>query len=88
MIKLYLLGELNILFKRDDIDLVIINSANSVLKHQVIKFGKIIYQESLDAKVEFEVRALDEYMDMEPFRRRQAEIVRMQISDMLKESNE
>jgi len=84
MIKLYLLGELNTLFKRDDIDLVILNSANTVLKHQIIKYGKAVYAESLNTKVEFEVKALDEYMDMEPFRKRQAEIVRMQISDMLR----
>lgn len=87
MLKLYLLGELNTILKRDDIDLVILNSANTVLKHQVIKYGRAVYEENLNAKVEFEVKALDEYMDMEPFRRRQAEIVKMQISDMLRENS-
>ncbi len=69
MDKLSLIGDLTSMFKRDDIDLVILNSANSVLKHQVIKYGKLIFMENEDIKVNFEVRVLKEYMDMEPFRR-------------------
>lgn len=72
-IKVALLGDLNSIFKRDDIDLVILNSSNSVLSHQVIKYGKIAYEESEDIKVEFEVRVLREYMDMEYFRKVQME---------------
>lgn len=71
MDKLSLIGDLTSIFKRDDIDLVILNSANSVLKHQVIKYGKLIFMENEDIKVNFEVRVLKEYMDMEPFRRTQ-----------------
>lgn len=69
MDKLSLIGDLTSIFKRDDIDLVVLNSANSVLKHQVIKYGKLIFMENEDIKVNFEVRVLKEYMDMEPFRR-------------------
>lgn len=71
MDKLSLIGDLTSIFKRNDIDLVILNSANSVLKHQVIKYGKLIFMENEDIKVNFEVRVLKEYMDMEPFRRTQ-----------------
>lgn len=69
MDKLSLIGDLTSIFKRDDIDLVVLNSANSVLKHQVIKYGKLIFMENEDIKVNFQVRVLKEYMDMEPFRR-------------------
>lgn len=71
MDKLSLIGDFTSIFKRDDIDLVILNSANAVLKHQVIKYGKLIFMENEDVKVNFEVRVLKEYMDMEPFRRTQ-----------------
>lgn len=69
MDKLELIGELTSVLRREDIDLVILNSANPVLRHQVIKYGKLIYMESEDVKVDFEVKVLKEYMDMEPFRK-------------------
>lgn len=69
MDKLELIGELASVLRREDIDLVILNSANPVLRHQVIKYGKLIYMESEDVKVDFEVKVLKEYMDMEPFRK-------------------
>jgi len=47
-----LIGDLISIFKRDDIDLVVLNSANPVLRHQIIKFGKLIFEESEDVKVE------------------------------------
>ncbi|MDK2828134.1 MAG: uncharacterized protein PWP67_934 [Clostridium butyricum] len=50
--KLNLIGDLISIFKRDDIDLVVLNSANPVLRHQIIKFGKLIFEESEDVKVE------------------------------------
>lgn len=69
MDKLELIGELTSVLRREDIDLVILNSANPVLRHQVIKYGKLIYMESEDVKVDFEVKVLKEYMDMESFRK-------------------
>lgn len=69
MDKLELIGELTSVLRREDIDLVILNSANPVLRHQVIKYGKLIYMENEDVKVDFEVKVLKEYMDMEPFRK-------------------
>lgn len=67
--KLELIGELTSVLRREDIDLVILNSANPVLRHQVIKYGKLIYMENEDVKVDFEVKVLKEHMDMEPFRK-------------------
>lgn len=73
--KLNLIGDLTLIFKRDDIDLVILNTANPVLRHQIIKYGKIVYEENQDTRVFFEVKVLSEYMDMEPFRRTQMEFI-------------
>ncbi|KGM98410.1 nucleotidyltransferase [Clostridium novyi A str. 4552] len=75
MDKLSLISDLTLIFKRDDIDLVILNSANSVLRHQIVKYGKIIFMENEDIKVNFEVRTLKEYMDMEPFRKTQMKYI-------------
>lgn len=81
LVKLSLIGDLTLLFKRDDIDLVILNAANSVLKHQVIKYGKLAYMESEETKVYFEARTLSEYMDMEPFRRTQMKYINEKIKN-------
>lgn len=75
--KLRLIGDLTDIFKRNDIDLVVLNEANPVLRHQVIKYGKLVYREDEDVKVNFEVRVLSVYMDMEPFRRTQMEYIKL-----------
>lgn len=75
--KINLISEFVGIFKRDDIDVVVLNDANSILKFQVIKYGKVVYMVSEYDKVIFEARTLDEYMDMEFFRKRQNQIVDM-----------
>lgn len=75
MDKLSLIGDLTLIFKRNDIDLVILNSASPVLRHQIIKYGKLVYMESEEVKVFFEVKVLKVYMDMEPFRRTQMKYI-------------
>lgn len=81
MDKLILLGELTHMFKRDDIDLVILNTATSVLSHQIIKYGKLVYMENEETKVNFEVKVLKVYMDMEPFRKTQIKFVKSWIEE-------
>ncbi|AAM23974.1 putative nucleotidyltransferase [Caldanaerobacter subterraneus subsp. tengcongensis MB4] len=86
--KLELIGDLVEIFKRDDVDLVILNEANSVLRHQVIKYGKIIFEESEDVRVDFEVKTLREYMDMEYFRKVQMDIVKEWIKENVGENSD
>jgi uncharacterized protein len=83
MIKLNLIGELTSIFKRDDIDLVILNTEKPVLRHQVIKYGKLVYMKDEDIKVEFEVKVLREYMDMEYFRKTQMQCVKEWVNNKL-----
>ncbi len=83
MDKLELIGELTSVLRREDIDLVILNSANPVLRHQVIKYGKLIYMENEDVKVDFEVKVLKEYMDMEPFRKVQMDGIKHWVEKTL-----
>lgn len=71
--KLNILGRMVDILDRDDIDIVILNNVNEVLKFQVIKYGKIIYMDSLYNKVVFESTTMSRYMDMEYFRKTQQE---------------
>ena len=86
--KLELIGDLIEIFKRDDVDLVVLNEANPVLRHQVIKYGKIIFEESEEVRVNFEVQTLREYMDMEYFRRVQMEFVKEWIKENVREKDD
>jgi len=46
-----------------EVDLVILNEAPPLLKYQVIRHGKLLYCRDERARVEFEARAQDEYLD-------------------------
>ncbi len=81
--KLNILGRLIDIFKRNDIDLCIMNNVNEVLKFQVIKYGKIIYMESLYSKVMFESKVMSEYMDKEHFRNSQSEYSHMRFLEIM-----
>lgn len=70
-ILLDILYDLVGILNRDDIDLVILNNVDEVLKFQVIKYGKVIYKKDQYSKVIFESRVMSEYMDKEHFRNTQ-----------------
>jgi len=46
-----------------EVDLVILNTAPPLLKHQTIKHGKVVYCRDEKARIEFEARAQAEYLD-------------------------
>lgn len=48
-------------------DVVILNSATPELIHQVIKYGKVIYQRSFNEKIAFEGKSISMYLDIKPF---------------------
>lgn len=73
--KINLISELVRILGRDDIDVVILNNSNLILKFQVVKYGKIVYMVSEYEKVIFESKTMDEYMDMEYYRKRQKQIM-------------
>ena len=53
---------------RAAIDLVILNDASPVLAHQVISKGKLVFERSRSARVNYQVRAVNLYLDTEPMR--------------------
>lgn len=53
-------------FADREVDVVILNVAPPILQHQVLKHGRLLYERSLAARVEFEVRAGQIYADLKP----------------------
>jgi len=47
----------------NQVDLIILNASPPLLKHQVIKYGKIVYSRNEEARVKFEARTQCEYLD-------------------------
>ncbi|MPM85197.1 hypothetical protein SDC9_132275 [bioreactor metagenome] len=86
--KLDILDKLVEIFDREDIDLVILNNADEVLKFQVIKYGNLMYMENLATKVIFEARVMSEYMDMEHFRKVRNEFSHKRFLEVMKDYNE
>lgn len=51
------------------VDVVSLNDSPPLMKFEVIKNGKLLFEKDKDARVEFEVRSLSEFYDLEPLRR-------------------
>lgn len=63
----------------DNMDLIILNTAPPMLKHQIIKHGRIIYSRSERERVIFEAKAECEYLDFSRALRRYDECLIKQI---------
>ena len=55
--------------RRPDVDVVILNEATPVLKYEVVRAGRLVYERDRPARIEFEARAVQHYLDLEPFYR-------------------
>ena len=66
-IKLKLIGEFMDFFKRNDIDVVILNEASPLLFHRILKEGKLIFSSDEKKRLDYEVRAIMRYLDWKPF---------------------
>lgn len=69
-IQLSLIGDLCEVLGRNDVDVVILNEAAALLAHEVVKHGRILYEdEATRPAIDFTVRAVAYYADTEHFRR-------------------
>lgn len=59
---LHLINELSKVLN-NEVDLIILNTAPPLLKHQIIKHGKLVYCKDEKARIEFETRTHGEYLD-------------------------
>ena len=55
---------------KEDIDIVILNEAGAVLRHQVLSTGKLIWGADPKALVRFKARTWIDYMDWQPYQAR------------------
>jgi predicted nucleotidyltransferase len=75
---LYLVNKLSEILG-NNLDLIILNTAPPMLKHQIIKYGKIIYSRDEQERVIFEAKAESEYLDFSRALRRYDEYLIKQI---------
>lgn len=85
MTRLSILNEIVGILDREDIDLIILNEADEVLKFQVIKYGKLIYEKDPTQRVLFEARTMSEYMDMEHFRNTRNKYIDIRLKELYEE---
>ena len=64
----------------DKVDLIILNTAPPLLKHQVIKHGRVIYCRDEKSRVEFESKAEKEYLDFRIYRERYDKALLKEVS--------
>lgn len=64
-IRLELLEKLTRAFRREA-DVVILNTAAPFVKYVVLKEGKLVFERNQDARIDFELKALNEYFDYKP----------------------
>lgn len=50
------------------VDVVVLNRAPSDLVHRVLRDGDLLVERNRSARIRFEVRARNDYFDMQPFR--------------------
>jgi len=51
------------ILKRNDVDVVILNDAKILLKHQVLRYGKFIYIRDEQVRIQFQIDTINQYED-------------------------
>jgi hypothetical protein len=62
--KAEVLTDLMQLLKTNNVDLVILNDVNPLLRHRVLYFGKVIYCKDERKRVQFQIETIDKYNDL------------------------
>jgi predicted nucleotidyltransferase len=61
--KAEILTDLIKLLKTNNVDLVILNEANSLLRHRVLYFGNLIYSKNEKKRIQFQIDTINKYND-------------------------
>lgn len=68
-LRVQLISELMSVFQSNAVDVVILNDAPPLLTYEgVIRSGRLLFEKDKLARIQFEVRAFQEYMDTAPLR--------------------
>lgn len=68
-VKTEIQSELSALLGKRKIDVVILNDAPLLLRHEVLKNGRLIFEKNEETKCDFEVESELKFFDFEPVRR-------------------
>lgn len=68
-VQLDLINDLMGLFHRDEIDVVILNRATPLFAYQVVRFGRVLYEDTTNPAVDFAAYTIRRYADTAPLRR-------------------
>ena len=61
--KAEILADLMKILKKNNVDLVILNEANTLLRHRVLYHGKLICSKNEKKRIEFQTNTIDKYID-------------------------
>ena len=61
--KAEILADLMKTLKTNNVDLVILNEANTLLRHRVLYHGRLIYSKNEKKRIEFQTNTIDKYID-------------------------
>ncbi len=86
--QFYFLSELTRRLEADTIDVVILNQASLLLKLQVIKYGQILYSRDEKQRVQFETKAVLDYLDFKKFDEMQSQALSRRLSPRVQPSIE
>ncbi len=64
---------------RSDVDLVILNEASPLLAYEVVRSGQLLYERHHGARVAFEARVIERYLDLKPFYRVSRHYLKQQL---------
>lgn len=67
--QIALITELIGLFRRNDVDVVILNRASPLLADRAIRYGRVLYEPDPLLRTRFEVKTLLRYFDTQPLRK-------------------
>jgi hypothetical protein len=55
--------------ERDDVDVVILNGAGTIIRDRVVRLGRLVYARNDLDRIRFETSAVKEFLDFEPYSR-------------------
>ena len=76
-----LLGRLQSISGREDIDLLILNTAGPIIKDRVVRYGRLVYARTERERILFEASAIKEAIDYRYFSRTYDDALFTQISE-------
>lgn len=68
----HVIGDLCSLLHRNEVDFIILNNAPPLLAHEVIRYGEVLFCRDERARVAFEVKTKQRYLDTKPLRELQS----------------